>query len=617
MASIDILLALHDVYAAGGTFKVGGQMIDNYQKQVFDRRAALVIGGSWILTSILVLRMLSLQVFGRKKYRRLSENNIFRIKVEIPKRGVIYAADGSELARDEQVYRLYVVPKDTDGFAKTLAFLAESLNLNKKNLARIEKFYKKQRNFQPILIREKLSWLKMAELSALGIKGVHIEQGFARRYPGGQLAAHVIGYLAEPKDGSIPFFKTGKSGLERIYNDDLEGGAGRTVNIADAEGRIIGEDADQSLSVRDGSPLQTTIIKSVQEKLEFELTKLQSGCGIAMDAETGDIFALCSLPSFNADLFGSEDGDDYMDELSKDPMKPFLNKALDGQYPPGSVFKIVVALAGLESGSIKPTDRITCRGEWRLGNHMYHCWEKRGHGSVDLFGALKHSCDIYFYNMSLKIGIEAISMMARKLGMGQKAFSNYDESEKIGINPSREWKEQNIGAPWVQGDTVITAIGQGFVLANVVQLAVMLGAAMTNYKVKPRLTYDKKIVRDLVGLDPQNIADVNRGLAAVLEPGGTASGSFVNVNGMKMGGKTGTSQVRSISLEERATGIRKDSELPWELRNHGLFVGFAPLDNPRFVVAVVAEHAGSSGPVARIAAAVMRELLAVKGVADA
>lgn len=584
-------------------------MIDSYQKMTFDRRAAMMIGGAGVLTSILVLQMLNLQVFNKRKYRRLSQNNIYRVRVEIPRRGIIYARGGVELARDEQVYRLYIVPKDMVDFKSTLDFLEKSLGLNDRNISRIMKMRRKQRDFQPILIRGKLNWQKMAELSALNIPGVHIEQGYARRYPFGAMAAHTIGYLAEPKDSVIPFFKTGKSGLERMYDGVLMGKTGQTVNISNAEGKIIGEDLDQGFPAMPGGALQTTIIAPVQEKLEQELSKLQAGCGIAMDAETGDIFAITSLPGFNADLFGFEEGEDYIDELASNPMKPFMNKVLDGLYPPGSVFKIVVALAGLENGTIKPADKITCRGEWKYGNHMYHCWEKRGHGPVDLVGAIKHSCDIYFYQMSLKIGIDAIAAMAKRLGLGGRAFDNYDESEKTGIVPSREWKEANIGVPWVHGDTVITAIGQGFMLANCMQLAVMLGAAVTNYRVKPRLTHDKEIVREHAGLAPQNIAEVSRGLLAVLEKGGTASGSYLNVGGKTMGGKTGTSQVRRISLEERASGIRKDSELPWELRNHGLFVGFAPADNPKYVVALVAEHAGGSAMVARAASAVMRELL--------
>jgi penicillin-binding protein 2 len=571
-----------------------------------------MIGGVGVLTSLLVLQMMKLQIFGKRKYRRLSESNIYRVKVELPRRGVIFSQDGAELARDEQVYRLYVVPEDMEDFTAGISFLAESLGLDRENLDRMGRIYKKQRAFQPILVRNRLSWQKMAELSALNMKGVHIEQGFARRYPNGSMASHALGYLSEPKDSAVPFFKTGKSGLEKAYDGILMGKAGQTVSIADAEGRIIGEDSDQSVAPVDGSPLRTTISKNVQEKLETELLKLQSGCAVAMDARSGDILAISSLPGFDADLFGSENGDDYIDELSRDPRKPFMNKVLDGLYPPGSVFKMVVALAGLESGAIKPSDRVVCRGEWRLGNHLYHCHDKRGHGSVDLYLALQKSCDIYFYQMSLKIGIEAIAVMARRLGLGARSFPDSGESEKTGVVPSREWKEQNIGVPWVQGDTVITAIGQGFVLTNVMQLAVMLGAIVTNYKVRPRLTYDKKVVREPVNLSPEHITAVSKGLQMVLERGGTASGSYLNVRGMTMGGKTGTSQVRRISLEERAQGVRKNEDLPWELRNHGLFVGYAPSNDPKYVVAVVAEHVGGSSLVARAASAVMREILSEK-----
>lgn len=586
-------------------------MIDSHQKLVFDRRAAIVIGTVGVLTSVLVLQMLNLQVFQRRKYRRLSQSNIYRVKVEIPKRGVIYSKDNVELARDEQVYRLYVIPKDTGNFDKTLDFLATNLGLSEKSLGRIRRTRLRQRNFQPILIREKLSWQKMAELSALNMPGVNVEMGYTRRYPLGGMAAHAIGYMAEPKDSVVPFFKTGKSGLEKIYNDGLMGKTGRTINISNAEGRIIGTDQSQAISPIQGNPLQTTIIKSVQEKMETEILKFQSGCGVAMDITSGDVFAMASLPSFNADLFGDENGEEYMEELSQNKHKPFMNKVLDGTYPPGSVFKIVVALAGLETGTIKPTDKIKCSGEWKYGNHKYHCWESRGHGSVDLIGALKHSCDIYFYQMSLKIGIDAIAMMAEKLGLGRKSFDNYEESEKTGVIPSREWKESRIGTPWVHGDTVITAIGQGFVLTNCMQLAVMLGAAMTNYRVKPRLTFDKRVSLEYIGLQQGNIDLVGRGLAAVLEPRGTAAGSAININGQKMGGKTGTSQVRRISLEERAAGVRSNESLPWELRNHGLFVGYAPLEKPKYVVAIIAEHVGGSAMVARAASSVMKEILTV------
>ena len=588
-------------------------MIDSYQKFLFDRRAALMIAGTGVLTSILVLQMINLQVFNRRRFQRLAQSNIFRVHIEIPRRGVIYAANGVELAHDEQVFRLFIIPRDMNNYEQGLEFLRVNLGLNERTMARIARTRRRQRAFQPILIREKLSWQKMAELSALNMPGIYIRQGFSRRYPFGSMASHTIGYLSEPRDSTVPFFKTGRAGLERIYNDKLMGTTGQTMNIANAEGMIIGEDRSQSFPAIAGDSLQTTINRDIQRALDTEIQRLVSGTGIVMDLETGDILAMSSYPAFNADLFGSEDGEDYMTELRNDPLKPFLNKTLDGLYSPGSVFKVVVALAGLEMGVINPRERIRCTGEWRLGNHLFHCWARHGHGMMDLHDAMARSCDVYFYVQSLKIGIDAISAMARRLGMGARVFTNYDESERPGIIPTREWKEANTGVPWVMGDTVITAIGQGFVLANNMQLAVMMGAAVTNYKVKPRLTFDKPIVREYMMLNPGNIAINNRSLEAVIfDDRGTARASRVDVNGRRMAGKTGTTQVRRISLEERISGIRRQEDLPRELRNHGIFTGFAPSNNPRYVVSIVAEHIGSGSIAARSAAAVMREVLRVK-----
>jgi len=287
-----------------------------------------------------------------------------------------------------------------------------------------------------------------------------------------------------------------------------------------------------------------------------------------------------------------------------------MNKAIEGLYPPGSTFKIVVALAALESGAINPREKIFCPGYWDYGDRRYHCWEDKGHGHVDLAGALKHSCDIYFYQIALRIGIDAIKDMAIRLGFTEKYMDDILSREMGGVIPDRYWKEKQIGARWVHGDTVISGIGQGFILANCLQLAVMMARTASNKRVVPRLIADtKKPKFESMNLQPKNIQYVLNGLEQVLKKGGTAAGSAINVNGMRMGGKTGTSQVRSISKKERQSGVLTNEQLKWQMRNHGLFVGYAPTDNPRFAVCVVTEHAGGSGPAARTVAAVMKELL--------
>jgi penicillin-binding protein 2 len=287
-----------------------------------------------------------------------------------------------------------------------------------------------------------------------------------------------------------------------------------------------------------------------------------------------------------------------------------MNKAIEGLYPPGSTFKIVVALAALEAGATTPKEKIFCPGYWDYGDRRYHCWEHKGHGHVDLAGALKHSCDIYFYQMALRIGIDAIKQMALRLGFTEKYMDDVLSREMPGVIPDRYWKEKHVGYRWVHGDTVISGIGQGFILANCLQLATMMARSASNKRVVPRLIKtDDRPRFESMKLQKKNIDAVLNGLEQVVKKGGTAAASAINVNGKKMGGKTGTSQVRSISKKEREKGVLTNEQLKWNMRNHGLFVGYAPTDKPKYAVCVVTEHAGGSGPAARTVAAVMKELL--------
>ena len=436
--------------------------------------------------------------------------------------------------------------------------------------------------------------------------------GFARVYEMGPAGAQVFGYVGAPKNSipNAPFFTQGITGLEKRFDDTLAGTPGQTVMITNAVGRVTGEDKSQYVAPQLGKNLQTTINDAAQRKLYDALTTHRAGCGVALEIETGNILAMVSTPSFDPNNFTSDDGDEYMASLRSDVAKPFMNKVVEGLYPPGSTFKIVVALAGLESGAITPTEKVFCPGHWDYGDRRYHCWEAKGHGWVDLAGALKHSCDIYFYQMALRIGIDAIRKMALKLGFTEKYMDDILSREMPGVIPDRYWKEKNVGARWVHGDTIISGIGQGFILANCMQLCVMIARTVSNRVVRPRLIMtDKKPEFDSLGLQPKNIKYVMNGLEQVTRPGGTAAGSAINVAGAKMGGKTGTSQVRSISKAERKSGVLTNEQLKWHMRNHGLFVGYAPLTNPKYAVCVITEHSGGSGSAARTAAAVMRELL--------
>ena len=587
-------------------------MIDLEVARTFDRRSALFFTAGAILTSVLVMRMLQMQVFNYREYKKKSENNSFRIQLNIPERGQILSASGAPISRDSPIYRIYIIPEESDALESLVDTVAHDLHLSDKRIKKIWEKINKQPKFQPVLISQNTNWDTLARIQAKNLPGLHVRSGFARNYELGPAGAQIFGYVGAPtqQNPSAPFFTTGITGLEKRFNDEMAGTPGQTVMITNAVGRITGEDKSQYVAPTSGTNVRTTINEHVQRTMYDALESHHAGCGVALDIETGDILAIASTPSFDPNVFNEDDGEEYMASLRDDDAKPFMNKVFEGLYPPGSTFKIIVALAALEAGAINPRDKVFCPGYWDYGDHRYHCWEKHGHGHVDMAGALTHSCDIYFYQLALKIGIDAIKNMALKLGFTQQFMGDLVPREMAGIIPDKAWKETNTGTRWVHGDTVISGIGQGFILANCMQLAVMMARVASNKIVVPRLIWsDKRPTFANLGLQKKNLATIFRGLEGVTQPGGTAAGSAINVGGKKMAGKTGTSQVRSISKAERQRGVLTNEQLKWKLRNHGLFVGYAPTSNPKYAVCAITEHSGGSGPAARTVAAVMRELL--------
>ena len=587
-------------------------MIDIEVGHTFDRRSALFLTTGAVLTSVLVLRMLQMQLFNYRDYKRKSENNSFRIQINMPERGKILSNEGIPISRDTPIYRIYVIPEESDDIDNLLEILKNDLNLRPKTMKRIYTQMQKQQKFQPVLISEHTDWKTLARVQAKNLPGVHINSGYARVYEMGESGAHIFGYVGAPKIPvpNAPFFTTGILGLEKKFNDEMAGTPGQTVMLSNAVGRITGEDEEQFVKPKPGHDIKTTIRYDAQKVMHEALAQHKAGCGVALDIETGDILAMTSAPGFNPNNFTSDDADEYMEKLRNDYMKPFVNKTVEGLFPPGSTFKIIVALAALESGAVTPDEQVFCPGYWDYGDRRYHCWEAKGHGHVNLASALAHSCDIYFYKLALKIGIDVIKKMALRLGLGEKYLTDIFPKEMAGVLPDKYWKEKYIGSNWVHGDTVISGIGQGFILTNCLQLALMLARVTSNKVVMPRLVYDdKKPKFTNLGLQEKNIKYVLAGLEKVTEPGGTAAGSAINVDGAKMGGKTGTSQVRNISKAERATGVLTAGQLEWNKRNHGLFVGYAPQDKPKYAVCIITEHSGGSGPAARTTAAVMKTLL--------
>ena len=587
-------------------------MIDKEVSRTFDRRSALFLTGGAVLTSVLVLRMLQMQLFSYQEYKKKSESNSFRIQINIPERGQILSRNNTPISRDIPTYRIYIIPEESNDIDNLIKIVETDLNLKKKKVEKIRAKIKKQMKFQPVLVSENSDWKTLAKLQAKNLAGLHVESGYTRMYELGPAGAQIFGYVGEPAKpvANAPFLTTGITGLEKKFDGNMKGQTGQTVMITNAVGRITGEDKSQYIAPTTGGNIKTTINDNIQRVMYDALTQYRSGCGVVLDIETGDILSMVSTPSFDPNVFKQDDGEEYINNLRKDIAKPFMNKAIEGLYPPGSTFKIVVALAGLESGAITPKEKIFCPGYWDYGDRRYHCWEHKGHGKVDLAGALKHSCDIFFYQIALRIGIDAIKKMAIKLGLTEKYMDDILSREMAGVMPDRYWKEKNVGYRWVHGDTIISGIGQGFILTNCLQLAVMMARTSSNKVVIPRLIDNGVIPQfDNLGLQQKNIKFVQQGLEEVLKKGGTASGSAINVNGKRMGGKTGTSQVRSISKKEREKGVLTNEQLKWSMRNHGLFVGYAPTDKPKYVVCVITEHVGSSTPAARTASKVMKELL--------
>ena len=590
-------------------------MIDKEVARLFDRRSALFLTAGAILTSALVMRMLQMQLFNYKEYTKKSENNSFRIQINMPERGKILSSSGTPISRDAQTYRIYIIPEEAKNLEETVSIVAKELKLKSKRVDRIYAKIKKQAGFQPVLISENSNWSELAKLQAKNIPGLHVRNGFTRVYEMGPAGAQIFGYVGAPSEPvpNAPFMTIGITGLEKRFNEELTGTLGQTVMITNAVGRVTGEDKSQFRSAITGKNLQTTINDAAQRAMYDALMQNRAGCGVALDIETGDILAMVSTPSFDPNMFSTDDGEEYINSLRKDYMKPFMNKTIEGLYPPGSTFKIVVALAALEAGAITANEKIYCPGHWDYGDRRYHCWEAEGHGWVNLSDALKHSCDIYFYQLALRIGIDSIKDMAIKLGFTQKYMDGLLSREMAGIIPDRYWKEKAIGYRWMHGDTIISGIGQGFTLTNCLQLAIMMARTASNKVVMPRLILtDEKPQFANLGLQKKNINSVLNGLEQVTKSGGTAYGSAINVNGARMGGKTGTSQVRSISREERESGVLTNEQLQWNMRNHGLFVGYAPTNKPKYAVCAITEHSGGSGPAARTVAATMKALLKEK-----
>ena len=560
-----------------------------------------------------------MQVYQADRYKTLADENRISTRLLVPPRGIIFDRNGVTIASNQQNFQALIVAEQAPNVQETLDAFKKIMPLSEAEEERIKKDLKRNRSFVPIKIRDNLSWEEVSriQLNAPDLPGIVIDEGLTRYYPFGAGMAHILGYVSSVSDKDVkddpllevPGFKIGKSGIEKYLEKALRGESGNLKLEVNAYGRIMKE--IERVDGIPGKDVQLTIDSRLQQKA-FELFGEESGAAVLLDVHTGEILAFVSAPSFDPNMMTQGLSTEDWNALLHNERNPLTDKAISGQYSPGSTFKMIVALAALEAGVIKPETRTYCAGKMFLGNHAFHCWKKEGHGHLNVVEALQHSCDIFFYETAQKLGIEKIADMARRFGLGSKINIGL-ENEKAGLIPDKEWKLRRFGEPWQQGESLISGIGQGYILTTPLQLATMTARLVNGgYEIKPtflKVSDGEKSKIRKIDVSPTNLELIKEGMYAVVnKPGGTAWRSQFDYHGQRMGGKTGTTQVRRITMKERREGIKKESELPWRLRNHALFVGYAPHDNPKYAVAVLVEHGGGGSSVAApLAGKILRE----------
>lgn len=589
---------------------IGKTVTEASQAQTFTRRVMVLGAIQGGIGLLLAARMGWISVAENEKYQLLSESNRVNLTLIPPRRGWIVDRNGKPLANNRTDFRVDIIPdrlRDKEG---TIASLARLLALKPEDIERIEEDLEKAAGFQPVQVADNLNYEQYAAVSVRlpDLPGVAPAQGFSRHYPAGATVGHLIGYVGtasakeyqERKNPLLitPGFKVGKDGLERAFDSMLTGKPGAKRVEVTARGKVVRE-----LTTRPDTPgnsIRLTVDAGLQEYAGRRLGP-ESGSVVVIDCQTGDILAMASMPSFDPNSFS--DGISHLEweMLSKDDHVPLRNKTLQGLYPPGSTVKPMVALAFLEAG-LSPDAAINCSGAYRVGNGRFHCWKRGGHGGTSMAKGIYQSCDIYFYHFAQQVGMERIASMARRLGLGQK-FELPFPSQSYGTVPDPAWKQKKYDSPWQIYDTVNATIGQGYMLANPTQLAVMAARIASGRAVIPRFVVDgKQPAAPSLGINPEHLTFVRNAMSDVVNGPGTAGRARLPIEDVKLAGKTGTAQVRRITMAERAGGVRSNASLPWKFRDHGLFVCFAPFDNPRYAAAVVIEHGGGSGaayPIAR------------------
>ena len=620
---------------------------ENYNVKKFqtvNRRMFIMGAAKVVVFSGIIIRLFSLQISDSKKYLTLSDKNRLREWRLPPVRGKFIDYFGNIIAGNLKVYQLHVVPEQVENFKYLMFRLRELLNLSDNEFKKIMTHKKRQKTWETLIVSENLTWEQFVKINyylhdLIGAKPV---LSISRNYPFDETYTHVLGYVSEAsekdildneviKKSHVPGLKVGKIGLEKSFENVLLGTNGVQRYEVNAYGKRINQiDYKEG---KQGKQIHLTLDTEVQ-KLSNELLKNTAGSISVMDIYTGEIIAMQSSPSFDPNLFLFGISQDDWQLIRNNPLKPLVNKTLSGLYSPGSTIKPMVALSALENNIINKKFRVNCTGKIEMYGQTYHCWKKKGHGVVDLRNAMKQSCDTYFYEIARKLGVDRLKKTSLKFGLGEKVLKETFNIEKKGLIPDTLWKKNTLGKGWVIGETLITGIGQGYMQTTPLQLCLMTAQlANGGHKIYPKITVNEndetyeeakalieknhkiqmetskaekeglfsfiKDKRHEVLYDNfENIKIIREAMfASTNEVRGTSYSSRIKNPKYQFAGKTGTSQVMRITAKQRALEL-KTKDIPYNERDHALYIAFGPYKNPRYALSVVIEHGGSGSSTA-------------------
>ena len=589
---------------------------DNVRKlNSINRRMFITNSLKFFVMIGLVSRLFFLQVKENKKYLTLSDKNRIREWKLAPVRGEFHDYFGNVIAGNFEAYQLHIIPEQVEDFRYVIYRVKDLLELSDKQLKKILKKKNEIKPWETLIVSDNLSWKNFSKINNFlyDLNGVKPVISISRNYPYKENFTHLLGYVsqANPNDiesneqikkNFVPGLKVGKVGLEKHFESDLIGSNDIERYEVNAYGRRISQLEFQK--GEKGKTLRLTIDTEIQ-KLTSELLKDQAGSICVMDIYTGSIIAMNSSPSFDPNLFVFGISQDEWQLIRNNPMKPLVNKTLQGNYSPGSTIKPIVALSALENGIINPNFTVKCTGKTEMYGQTYHCWKKKGHGFVNLRNAMKQSCDTYFYEISRRLGVDKLSETAKKFGLGERVFGGLFDIEKKGLIPNTQWKKNALGKGWLLGETIITGIGQGYIQTTPIQLCLMTAQiANGGYKIYPKITvedYNKESQSDKytpLFENSKNIRIVQDAMfGSTNEVMGTSYRSRINDPKYQFAGKTGTAQVKKITEKDRELDL-KTFEIPYEERDHALYIAFGPYKNPRYALSIIVEHGGNGSTTA-------------------